>query len=45
MIGVVTVVVSPLSSKGSVFVAPITCEDLASSSYERVKPNSAIPMT
>ena len=44
MIGVVTVVVKPLKSNGKVLVAPITCDERASSSYDKVKPNSAIPI-
>ena len=43
MTGVVTVVVKPFNSSGNVLVEPITCDDLANSSYERVKPNNAIP--
>ena len=42
--GVVTVVVRPFNSNGSVFPAPITWDDLASSSYDKVNPNNAIPI-
>ena len=44
MTGVVTVVVNPLSSRGSVFVEPITWDERANSSYDKVKPKSAIPI-
>ena len=42
--GVVTVVVRPLNSNGSVFPAPITWDDLANSSYDKVNPNNAMPI-
>ena len=42
--GVVTVVVSPFNSSGSVLPAPITWDDLANSSYDKVKPNNAMPI-
>ena len=42
--GVVTVVVKPFNSNGSVFPEPITWDDLANSSYDNVNPNKAIPI-